>query len=79
MQSKYITNKKFYGDIVQSHLNATQNMTRQGRIEEESGVIHWGKVLYRGRKTSIARGTCRQWLAKVEQEKTKAEAKSIRL
>ena len=79
VQSKYITNKKFYGDIVQSHLNATQNMTRQGRIEEESGVIHWGKVLYRGRKTSIARGTCRQWLAKVEQEKTKAEAKRIRL
>ncbi len=70
-----ITNKKYYDDIVTSRLNPKQQMTREERIAEESGVVHWQKALRQGRKDRKGlMGSCKQVMESAESRKNTASS-----
>lgn len=58
-----------YNDIVQSHFNATKNMTRGERIMEENGLVHWQKEIFLNKRDKEG-----QWISC---QSKMAEAKSL--
>jgi len=80
-----VGSKHGYGDLVDFN-ETLKNITRQKRIQLESGMIHWQKEMYKaqikvrkGEIEAIPRGlTCRQYLDRIESGSL-SESASIRI
>ena len=79
---KFITSKYGYNDLVA--WNSTLNMTREERIQWESGVIPWAKANFKSKAKVQDAGvprsmTCRQYIEKVEEGSLDQIGTDIRL
>ena len=63
---KYVLPKINYDDIVQSHSNATKNMTRRERIMEENGIVHWQKEIFLNNKRKVEKISCQSKMAEAK-------------
>jgi mannosyltransferase OCH1-like enzyme len=69
----YITSKYKWDELVP--FNVTMNVTRNQRIELESGVQHWTKSVHRN-VDQVHRESCQSYLAKLDESETTSTSAS---